>query len=105
MNLFQRWKQTTIANKGLVFSSFLMALGTLFYAGAATVQVFIMKHSARDASLQTDKLIKAAQSEGAAAQRNAEAAASFAASAEGINKETAAAVRRLQSMAQAPRGL
>ena len=75
MNLFQRWKQTTIANKGLVLSSILMAFGTLFYAGAAIVQVRIMKRSARDVSSQTDKLIEQAN-------RNATAASQFAVSAE-----------------------
>jgi len=74
MNLFQRWKQTTIANKGLVFSSFLMAFGTLFYAGAASVQVYIMSRSAHDASVQTDKLIKAAQTQASAATKFAAAA-------------------------------
>jgi hypothetical protein len=53
MNIFQRWKQTSIANKGLVFSSILMAFGTLFYAGTAIVQVCIMKQNAHDVSLQT----------------------------------------------------
>jgi len=101
MDIYQRWKQTTIANKGLVFSGTLMAFGTLFYAGAAIVQVCIMKQSAHDVSLQTDKLIKASEAEAFAARKNAEAAAAFATSAEGINQQTAAAVAKLQNLATA----
>lgn len=93
MNILQRWKQTTIANKGLVFSSVLMAFGTLFYAGAAFIQVRIMKRSAADVSLQTDKLIKAAQSQACAAS-------SFAASASNINLGIGTAVRKLNLQAE-----
>jgi hypothetical protein len=103
MNIFQRWKQTTLANKGLVFSSILMAFGTLFYAGAAIVQVCIMKQSAHDMSLQTDKLINAAQAEASASQkiadasdRNAAAAKSFSASADQIRSQTERAVVELK---------
>jgi hypothetical protein len=106
MNIFQRWKQTTIANKSLVISGFLMAFGTLFYAGAASVQVWIMRRSAHDASLQTDKIIRAAQDQASAAQkiadasdRNAVAAKSFSASADKINRETAKAVLELRRSA------
>ncbi len=99
MNIFQRWKQTTIANKGLVFSSFLMAFGTLFYAGAAVVQVCIMRQSARDVSLQTSKLIEAAQAQACAASKSAEAAASFAGSADKISQETARASSELHRTA------
>ncbi len=106
MNIFQRWKQTTIANKGLVFSSALMALGTLFYAGAAITQVYIMKRSAHDASLQADKLIKAAQSQACSAQKiadasdkNAAAAESFSTSAGQIRGDTAHAVDELKRAA------
>ena len=53
MNLLQRWKNTTIANKALVVTSGLMAFGTLFYAGAAILQVCIMKQTARETSTQT----------------------------------------------------
>ena len=67
MNIFERWKKTTIANKSLVISSFLMAFGTIFYAGAASVQVWIMNRSAHDASVQTDKIIKATRDQARAA--------------------------------------
>jgi len=60
MNIFQRWKQTAVHNKALVFTGVLVAFGTLFYAGAAVVQVCIMRASSKQASRQTDKLITAA---------------------------------------------
>jgi hypothetical protein len=99
MKIFERWKKTTIANKGLVFSSALMAFGTLFYAGAAVVQVCIMRQNARDLSLQTDKLIEAADAEACAARKNAEAAASFALSAKGIETKTGEAATHFQHLA------
>ena len=88
MNILQRWKQTSIANKSLVISGFLMAFGTLFYAAAASLQVWIMHRSAKDAAVQTDKIIHAAQAQACAAQkiadasdRNARAADKFATAA------------------------
>jgi hypothetical protein len=84
MNIFQRWKQTTIANKALVVTGALMAFGTLFYASAAIIQVCIMKRSAEATSEQIDKLIKAADIQASAAgkiaaasTRNANAAETF----------------------------
>jgi len=85
MNIFQRWKQTAIHNKALVVTSILVAFGTLFYAGAAVVQVCIMKESARESSNQANRLIQAANLQVDAAnklvtasKRNADAAESFA---------------------------
>jgi hypothetical protein len=49
MKLFQRWKQTAIHNKALVWSGVLVALGTLFYAAAACFQIYLMKSAAADA--------------------------------------------------------
>jgi len=60
MNLIQRWKQTALHNKGLVFSAFLVAAGTALYAFAAMWQVYILKESGRQATIQTEKLILAA---------------------------------------------
>ena len=57
MTLLQRWKNTALHNKALVWASILVAFGTLFYAGAAVFQICMMKHLARDSSSQTDKLI------------------------------------------------
>lgn len=94
MNVFQRWKQTTVANKALVISSGLMAFGTIFYAGAAIVQVYIMKQSARNSSLQTEQLIKASD-------RNADAAESFSKSADAINTQTEKAVGEFHKLAKA----
>jgi hypothetical protein len=60
MNLIQRWKQTALHNKGLVFAGFLVAAGTTLYAFAAVQQVYILKESGRQATSQTEKLILAA---------------------------------------------
>ena len=61
MNLFQRWKQTTIANQLMVITTAVVAFGTLFYVGVAIFQYYLMKESARQASEQTDRLIAATQ--------------------------------------------
>jgi hypothetical protein len=92
MNIFQRWKQTSIANKSLVVSSFLMAFGTIFYAGAASVQVWIMHRTAKDSSAQTAKLIQTSQDQACAAK-------SFAASATNINAGIGTAVGKLNLQA------
>jgi hypothetical protein len=42
MKIWQRWKQTAIHNKALVLTSIIVAAGTLFYAGAAAFQVWLM---------------------------------------------------------------
>ena len=78
MKLLQRWKQTALHNKALVFTSLLVAFGTLFYAGAAVVQVYIMEAAAKATGEQTQKLITQAE-------KNAAAAQSFAASADKID--------------------
>jgi hypothetical protein len=87
MKIFQRWQQTTLANKGLVFSSVLMAFGTLFYAAAAVVQVCIMKQNASDVSAQTEKLIKASEAQARFAQQIADASLRNAQAAESFSKE------------------
>jgi hypothetical protein len=61
MTLLQRWKQTSVANKLLVYTGALVAFGTLFYAVAAVLQVRLMKDSAQETAKQTDKLITEAQ--------------------------------------------
>ncbi len=53
MTIWQRWKQTAIHNKALVLTSVLVAFGTLFYAGAAAFQLWLMDQS----SLHTDKQV------------------------------------------------
>jgi hypothetical protein len=60
MRLIQRWKQTALHNKALVFTSFLVAFGTIFYAGAAVVQICILKESSETTSAQNSKLIQQA---------------------------------------------
>lgn len=100
MNIFQRWKQTTIANKSLVISSFLMAFGTLFYAGAASLQVWIMKRSAHDASMQTDKIIKATQDQAGAAANMVLAADKQVAYAKSIADQTLAQAEATNKLAR-----
>jgi hypothetical protein len=57
MKLLQRWKQTALHNKALVLTGVLVAAGTLFYAGAATFQIYLMKSTAEQATLQTERFI------------------------------------------------
>jgi hypothetical protein len=47
MKLLQRWKQTAVHNKALVLTSVLVAFGTLFYAGAASFQVWLMAQGSK----------------------------------------------------------
>ena len=47
MTLRQRWKQTSLPNRLLVITGALVAFGTLFYAGAAVVQICILEESVR----------------------------------------------------------
>ena len=58
MNLRQRWAQTTVANQALVATSILVALGTLFYAGAAIVQVRLMNESEKHTDEQIGQIIE-----------------------------------------------
>ena len=74
MKLWQRWKRTALHNKALVVTSVLVAFGTLFYAGAAVLQVWIMRESARQTGEQAEKLIQAAKTQAKAAQDFAAAA-------------------------------
>jgi hypothetical protein len=57
MKFLQRWKQTALHNKALVLTGVLVAAGTLFYAGAAIFQICLMKHTAKQAAVQTERLI------------------------------------------------
>jgi hypothetical protein len=61
MNLRQRWKQTTIANKLMVWTTVVVAFGAVFQAGMAFFQYRLMKESGKQTSEQTDKLIAATQ--------------------------------------------
>lgn len=99
MTIWQRWKQTALHNKALVFSGVIVAFGTLFYSGAAIVQVCMFNRSSKQAEQQTAELIKAATTQARAATKNANAAASFALSADGINSETRKAVDQFRSLA------
>jgi len=57
MTILQRWKNTALHNKALVWASALVAFGTLFYAGAAVFQICMMNRLAKETSIQTDRLI------------------------------------------------
>lgn len=57
MKLIQRWKQTAIHNKALVFSGVVVAFGTVFYAMIAVVQVGLMNRADRQSSEQAAKVI------------------------------------------------
>ena len=59
MTILQRWKQSALDNKALVWSSILMAFGTLFYAGAAAFQVWLMKRSVKESAEQTERTVSA----------------------------------------------
>ncbi len=99
MTIWQRWKQTALHNKTLVFSSVIMAFGTLFYSGAAILQVWMFNRSSSQVERQTERLISAANTQGGAATTNADAAKSFALSADGIKTQTANAVEQFQRLA------
>ena len=89
MTIWQRWKQTALHNKAMVLSSVLMAFGTLFYTGAAIVQIYMFQQSTKQASDQADKLI-------AAASQIKTAAWQFKGSAQGIDGNVGNAVGKLQ---------
>ena len=60
MKFLQRWKQTALHNKALVLTGVLVAAGTLFYAGAAVFQIYLMNYSAKQATVQTERMINEA---------------------------------------------
>lgn len=57
MKLYQRWKNTAIHNKALVWTGVLVAVGTIFYALAAIFQIYLMKATAEETSKQAERLI------------------------------------------------
>ena len=57
MTIWQRWKQTAIHNKALVVTSVLVAFGTVFYAGAAAFQVWLMVESGKHTDEQIGYVI------------------------------------------------
>jgi len=59
MKLLQKWKQTALHNKALVLTSVIVAFGTLFYAGAAIFQVWLMNRSAQQSTAQVERLVGA----------------------------------------------
>jgi hypothetical protein len=61
VTILQRWKQTALHNKALVGAGLIAAFGTVFYAGAAIVQVCIMNRSASESSEQIANIYSKAQ--------------------------------------------
>jgi hypothetical protein len=57
MTIWQRWRQTAIHNKALVLTSILVAFGTLFYAGAAAFQLWLMNQSNKHTDQQIGTII------------------------------------------------
>ncbi len=55
------WKRTHIANRLMVWTTAVVAFGTLFYAGAAIWQIHVLKLSAQQQAEQTNRLIAAAE--------------------------------------------
>jgi hypothetical protein len=68
MDIWQRWKQTTIANKALVLTGAAVAVGTLVSTSALVVQVCITRENNRKTSEQVGKLIESANIQAGAAQ-------------------------------------
>jgi hypothetical protein len=58
MKLWQRWRQTAVHNKALVWTSFLVAFGTIFYSVVAVRQYYFMKQNALDSAAQVDRLVR-----------------------------------------------
>lgn len=57
MTIWQRWKQTALHNKALVLTSVLVAFGTLFYAGAAAFQLWMMNQTSQHTDEQIGRII------------------------------------------------
>jgi len=63
MTVQQRWKQTSLPNKLLVITGALVAFGTLFYALAAGVQVWLLRESLSASSAALNASIEASHNE------------------------------------------
>lgn len=57
MNLYQRWKQTTLSNQLMVITTAIVAFGTLFYTLVAVFQWQLMKASGEQTAVQIKKII------------------------------------------------
>lgn len=88
MTIFQRWKQTALHNKALVISGAIVALGTAVSTLAVISQIYIAVQNNKSTSQQLDRLIQAANIQAGAAN-------SFAASTSNINSGISGAVDKL----------
>jgi len=70
--LWQRWKQTTIANQAIVVTGILMFISSALYTCTTIFQVAMWRENARQSGEQTDKLIVASERMANTASRQAE---------------------------------
>jgi hypothetical protein len=61
MKLWHKWKKTSVANQLMVYTTAIVAFGTIFYAAVAVFQWQLMKESAVQTAGQVDKLIDQAK--------------------------------------------
>ncbi len=54
MTLRQRWKQTSLPDKLIIIPGVIVAMGKLFYAVAAAVQVYMMRQAAIDSTAHVE---------------------------------------------------
>lgn len=57
MKLLDKWRKTTVANQLMVYTTAIVAVGTIFYTIVAVFQWQLMKESGKQTSVQVDKLI------------------------------------------------
>ena len=97
----QRWRRLTIGNQIVAISNVLIAATTGLYVLVSILTWITVSGSSKETSRQAGDLIKAANIQAGAATKNAQAASSFAASADGIKHQTELAVNNFQRMANA----
>jgi hypothetical protein len=57
MKLRERWKRVAVHNRALVYTGSLVAVGTLFYTGAAIFQTWLLNKSVKETAEQTERSI------------------------------------------------
>jgi hypothetical protein len=105
MNVWQRWKQTTIANKALVLSGLIVAIGTAVSTGVLIVQVVITRENNRQTSEQISKLIDAANIQAGAANKIADASDKSAGAADSFSKTAQKQLGEMSKQAEAAKTL
>jgi hypothetical protein len=87
MKLIHRWKQTSLANKLLIFVSAIVAFSAIFQAYMTYCQYNLMKESDIQATKQTERMIKSSE-------RIADNSAKALDEAKKVNKDTAERAER-----------